>query len=117
MKDFLHLLTLKMWLHLFILWKKIKSFFLSDYPEQLAQFGELSVTGKDDIKFVLDHRRPSKIIVKFIDSFQPATCNPKQQDQLSYKLRTKYILNSKVYILIISWDVANTRTISWKVCH
>ena len=92
------------------------------------QSGELDVTGKDKVEIVLGERHPDSIIVKFKGHHHHVPCNPKHHDELRWELKNKHhhhphdhrndhCNHKDIYVLIISWNVTDMRTIEWLVYY
>lgn len=74
------------------------------------QSGELIVTGKDRVDIKL-HHQPNHITARFGDNCEPIPCDPRDFDFLEYEL---HHIDGR-FVLRITWDVAQMRTIFWEV--
>lgn len=92
------------------------------------QSGELDVTGKDKVEINLGARSPCRVIVKFKGGHHHVPCNPKHRDELKWEVKNKHYHHphdfrhdhchhEDKYMLMISWDVTNVRTIEWVVYY
>jgi hypothetical protein len=77
-------------------------------PEILS--GNITVSGKDKIEIELGDRRPKTVIVEFKDRPNPTPCNP-HHDHLDWHCMFK----RRQYVLIVNWDVFDTREVIWAV--
>jgi hypothetical protein len=84
-------------------------------------FFELVVTGKNNAKIELK-QRPNEVKVLFKDDELCIPCNPTHFDELEWEIEEEVIKGLlkktvKKYFLILSWDVAASRTIVVEVFY
>lgn len=88
------------------------------------QSGELDVTGHGKVEIILGNRHPNNIVVKFKGGHHHVPCNPKHNDELRWELENKHhshphdyrhdhCQHEDKYVLIVSWNVTDVRTIEW----
>lgn len=77
------------------------------------QAGELIVTGHNKAEMTLRHHQPEEVFVRFKEHHHHHTipCNPQQYDDLEWELHYRH----SHYILVIKWNVSDTRDIVWAV--
>lgn len=76
------------------------------------QAGELIVIGRNKADITLQHRQPREVFVKFKNNHGHAVpCNPHQYDDLEWELHYKH----GHYVLVIKWEVSDSRDIVWTV--
>lgn len=75
--------------------------------------GELSVTGENKIDIKLHHTPPCEVYVSFKGHHHHhhIPCNPNQYDELEWEIHYKH----HHYVLVIKWNVSDTREITWAV--
>jgi len=84
--------------------------------------GKLIVTGENEVRILLKYM-PNDVVVKFIDDYNPSSCNSNNHDMLVWEIEKKYNYedschdNDFNYHFIIKWMVAGIREISWEVFY
>lgn len=79
---------------------------------KLIEFGELIVSGTDEISIELK-QRPRRIEVRFADCDVPVPCNAVLEDDRAEGFLVEKGLFRKKYYLVVKWSVSSSRKILW----
>jgi hypothetical protein len=80
-------------------------------PETKALGGSMHVSGKGCSEFSFKNY-PETVEVCFVDDCDPTPCNPGAEDLLTWKI----VEFNGCCTLVIEWNVAGSRKITWSAC-